>query len=81
MDKKSLHADYSPGKVLFESHMRMVFNEVPGKKCVFLFFQVSEETMDDFRFWIENDAWRVSFCFSSLYIAAVSLSLTQLTNW
>ena len=27
--------------------------------------------MGDFRFWIESDAWRVSFCFRSLYIAAI----------
>ena len=36
--------DYYQVKILFESHMRMVFNAVTGEKNVFLFFRVSEET-------------------------------------
>ena len=30
-----------------------------------------KKKMGDFRFWIESDAWRVSFCFRSLYIADI----------
>ena len=35
--------DYSQGKILFESQIRMVFNEVLENIYLFLFFQVSEE--------------------------------------
>ena len=31
----------------------------------------SEVKKGDFRFWIESDAWRVSLCFRSLYIANI----------
>ena len=35
--------DYSQGKIIFESQMIMVFDEVLEKIYVFLFFQASEE--------------------------------------
>ena len=57
--------DYYHGNILFESQMRLVFNEVLENIHLFLFFQVSAEKMGDFRFWIESDYWRVSFCFRS----------------
>ena len=44
---------------------------------IFIFFQVSEEKMSGFRFWIEGDAWRVSFCFRSLYIVDISWNYIQ----
>ena len=63
--------DYSQGKIIFEIQIIMVFNAVLKNIHIFFFFQVSERKRGDFRFWIESDAWRVSFCFRSLYIAAI----------
>ena len=32
---------------------------------------VVKKTNSDFKFWIESDAWRVSFCFRYLYISYI----------
>ena len=62
---------HSQGKILLESQMIMEFNEVLEKYSRIPPFHVSEEKMGDFRFWVESDAWGVSFCFRLLYIADI----------
>ena len=63
---------YSQGSIIFEGQVIMVFNEVPGKIFTNSSFSGSmKKKMDDFRFWIESDAWRISFCFRSLYISSI----------
>ena len=64
--------DYSQVNIIFETKMRMAFNEVLEKISTYSsFYRPVKNKMGDFRFWIESDAWRVSFCFRSLYIASI----------
>ena len=63
---------YSQGKIPFESQMRILFNEVLGKiSRRSSFSRLVKKKKGDFRFLIESDAWRVSFCFRSLCISAI----------
>ena len=41
------------------------------------FYREVKEKLGDFRFWIEGDAWRISSCFRSLYIAYILWNYIQ----
>ena len=62
---------YYQGKIIFKIHTGMVFNEFLGKRFTYPSFSRSVNKMGGFRFWIESDSWRVSFCFISLYVEAI----------
>ena len=64
--------NYYQGKIIFESKMVILFNELQGKRLTYSSLSRSvKKKMGDFRFWIESDALRVPFCFRSLHIAAI----------